>query len=85
MKFYAFNKRKNFYLAIIKMKNLTAIYCDSFAVDFFKDGLRHNCKEAAQIKRDKSKDFYLNNEYYGDHNKFTKKLWRRFAKLQVFL
>ena len=78
-------KEKNFYLTIIKMKNLTAIYCDSFAVDFFENGLRHNCKEAAQIRRDRYKEYYFNEIYYGNSKSFTKKSWRRFVKLRVFL
>jgi hypothetical protein len=85
MKFYAFNKRKNFYLAIIKNKKLTAIYSDSFAVDFFKDGLRSNCKEAAHIRSDRFKEYFFNEIYYGNSQYFTKKSWRRFIKLRAFL
>lgn len=52
---------------------------------FFKDGMYHNNKNAAIIYYSGYKEFYLNNKHYGNQNKFTKHLWRKFSKLQAFL
>ena len=86
MKFYR-NKAIGLFihLDIIKNNKLTAIYMDNFGGDFFKDGLRHNSKNAAYIRYDGYKQFYLNNKCYGDEDDFTKQSWRRFVKMQVFL
>jgi hypothetical protein len=84
MKFYTFNQEK-YTLNFIKANKLTAIYCDSFAVDFFKNGLRHNTKNAAYFDSHLYNKFFLNNICYGNEMKFNKYSWRRFVKLQVFL
>jgi hypothetical protein len=87
MKFYKDNRYSYFYYynKIITNK-LNAIYFDSFTITFFKNAVFHSFKNASYIKYDGYyKDFYLNGIFYGDHNKFTKKSWRRFCKLQAFL
>ena len=84
MKFYK-SKKDIYSLIFIKTNKLTAIYVDYFAVDFFKDGLRHNIKNATCIGLDGYKSFYLNNKCYGDEDDFTKESWRKFVKLKVFL
>ena len=84
MKFYR-DKRNNanyYWNKIIKYK-LTAIYQDFFIL-FYKNGKRHNTKNAS-YNSIKYKDFYLNGKHYGNKNKFTKESWRKFAKLQCFL
>jgi hypothetical protein len=53
-------------------------------VYFYKNGMYHNSKNAAIIEV-LCKEFRLNDEYYGDEYNFTKKLWRKFIKLKVFL
>jgi hypothetical protein len=85
MKFY---KEKsingNYFWFKIHEFNITAIYINSRTF-FFKNGKYHNSKNAAYIRYDGYKEFYLNNKYYDDVNKFTKQSWRKFVKLQVFL
>ena len=84
MKFYKFINEV-YYLDRIKDYNLTAIYSSSSSsIQFYKNGLLHNYKNAAYAFIGKYKQFYLNGEYYGNENTFTKKMWRRFVKLQVF-
>jgi Na+-transporting NADH:ubiquinone oxidoreductase subunit NqrF len=84
MKFYR-DQNNSFYLNKIKGNKLTSIYSGNFYyIQFFKNGLYHNDKNASYISG-KYKEFDLNNKYYGDHNKFTKYLWRKFVKLQTFL
>lgn len=84
MKFY---KDKNFYLYYIRRIKLTAIlyYNSTKTISFFKNGIWHNYKNAAYIRRDRLKEFYLNGKCYGYEYHFTKKLWRRFVKMKVFL
>ena len=82
MKFYKENKYAcNYFYKKIKSNNITAVYQDYITL-FYKNGKRHNAKNAADIIND-SKIFYLNGKNYGDN--FTKESWRRFVKLQVFL
>ena len=84
MKFYKF-VNEAYYLDRIKDYNLTAIYrSSSSSIQFYKNGLFHNPKNASYIDNI-IKVFYLNGEYYGNENTFTKKMWRRFIKLQAFL
>ena len=45
----------------------------------------HNNKNASYIQYGKFKTFYLNDKCYGYECNFTKKLWRKFIKLKVFL
>jgi hypothetical protein len=88
MKFYIYNYKNNTnidYFNKIKNNKLTSIYCSNFYyIQFFKNGLFNNDKNASYISG-KYKEFDLNNKYYGDQDKFTKKSWRKFVKLQVFL
>ena len=84
MKFYM-DKNNSFYYNKIKNNNLTCVYCDNIAVDFYKNGKYNNTKNAAYITYDGYKQFVLNNEVYGTEKDFTKQSWRKFAKLQAFL
>ena len=99
MKFYKF-VNEAYYLDRIKDYNLTAIYrSSSSSIQFYKNGMLHNSKNAAYVyiggykrfylngKECKIfyKQFYLSGKKYGENNNFTKKSWRRFCKLQVFL
>mgnify|MGYP007056137743 CR=1 FL=1 len=83
MKFYI--DKRFYYWNKIKDNKLTAIYYNGFAVRFYKNGICHNNKNAAIYYIDGIKDFRLNGKYYSNQNKFTKKSWRRFVKLQAFL
>jgi hypothetical protein len=86
MKFYKYNQFVGNYLNIIFNYKLNAIYFyDSGAVAFFKNGKAHSYKNAAYIGRDAYKEFWLNGNFYGDKYNFTKKSWRKFVKLQLFL
>jgi hypothetical protein len=84
MKFY---KEKNINYSYFWFKihnfNITAIYFD-YRTFFFKNGKFHNFKNATYTDNNGSKEFSLNNKFYGNHNDFTKQSWRRFVKLQVF-
>jgi hypothetical protein len=51
---------------------------------FYKNGKQHNNKNASYIKYKKYKEFWLNGEFYGNKNNFTKKSWRRFVKMEIF-
>jgi hypothetical protein len=83
MKFYI-DKLNHYYWDKIRENKLTAIYFSSMVVWFLKNGEEHNTKNAAAD--DKScKEFYLNGEFYGYENDFTKQSWRRFVKLKAFL
>ncbi len=84
MKFYKDKSITNFWSKIRRNK-LTAIYIDTAIVVFLKNGDYHNYKNAALISYDGFKSFRLNNKYYGCEYNFTKKSWRKFAKLQAFL
>ncbi len=92
MKFYKYKNSINFYNKI-KINKLTSIYFyitnssnkSYYGILFFKDGKEHNDKNAAYIRSDEYRLFYLNNKNYGNQKDFTKKSWRRFVKLQVFI
>ena len=85
MKFYKYSQLGN-YLNIIFYYKLNAIYFyDSGAVAFFKNGIAHSYKNAAYIRRDGYKEFWLNSIFYGDQIDFDKKSWRKFVKLQFFI
>jgi hypothetical protein len=80
MKFY---KCKN--LIKIFDFNLTAVYCNYSYIQFFKNGMYHNSKNASNvISINAHKYFYLNNKRYGFNDNFTKESWRKFAKMLVF-
>jgi hypothetical protein len=83
MKFYKSNYITIFLQA--SMYKETMICYDNSNFLFYKNGLKHNVKNAAFIKPDGCKEFCLNGEIYGDQSDFTKESWRRFAKLQAFL
>jgi hypothetical protein len=85
MKFYKEQKYTNYWNFEIYYNDLTAIYHDSISIRFFKNGRRNNSKNATYIKINEFKEFYLDDEYYGDQNDFTKESWRKFVKLQAFL
>ena len=88
MKFYKDKSNNyNFYWSRIKSCKLTSIYVNNIGIDFFKNGIKHNTKNAAYISDYKYiyKEFYLNDKFYGDQTKFTKYSWRKFVKLQVLL
>jgi hypothetical protein len=82
MKFY---RDKNCYIYFKKIKHnkLNAVY-SSYFIQFFKNGLYHNSKNADHIN-DNYLMFCLNNKCYGYQEDFTKHSWRKFAKLQAFL
>jgi hypothetical protein len=84
MKFYINKNAGHFFEKIVNNK-LSAIYYNLYAIRFLKNGNLHNIKNAAYIDNYEFKEFYLDNEYYGDQNDFTKKTWRKFVKLQAFL
>ncbi len=85
MKFYIDKKLFACWVKIIKYK-LTSIYIDNAGVIFLKNGIVHNAKNAAYIsKNNRCRKFYLNNKLYGYEDNFTKKSWRKFVKLQVFI
>ena len=83
MKFYRYVNSFN-YWDRIKINNLTAIYKERECIAFYKNGSPHNIKNATYINDNKNKSFYLNNKCYGNQDNFTKHLWRKFVKMQVF-
>jgi hypothetical protein len=85
MKFYRDMNNYDDYWNKIFNNNLTAIYYNSFAIKFFKNGKENNTKNASYIAKSGYKQFYLNDKCYGDDEDFTKESWRRFVKLQAFL
>ncbi len=84
MKFYRDKFIWEYWRKIINNK-LTAIYFTEVYIEFFKNGKGHNIKNAAFIRHDGDKQFWLNDKRYGYKFNFTKKSWRRFIKLQVFI
>lgn len=84
MKFYINKNTGHFFEKIVNNK-LSAIYYSLYAIRFLKNGNLHNIKNAAYIDNYDSKEFYLNNKCYGYEHHFTKKTWRKFVKLKVFL
>ena len=87
MKFYiSINSSTCDYLNKIINNILTAIISNkSSYVEFFKNGVLHNIKNAAIIYNNQYKNFISNNKRYGSEKDFTKESWRKFVKLQVFL
>ena len=94
MKFYKDKDYNNInYWARIVNNKLTAIYFNFyylgrmpfFYTKFYKNGKFHNSKNSSCINCKGEKDFFLNGIRYGYEFDFTKKSWRRFVKLQVFL
>ncbi len=83
MKFYR-DKYPYIFWYKIKDYKLTTIYYDNIVIRFFKNGKYHNNKNACYVHKEGYKYFYLYGKYYGDQDKFTKKSWRRFVKMQVF-
>jgi hypothetical protein len=84
MKFY--NGTGNiYYWKLICDQKLTANYCNSISVTFYKNGQLHNAKNAAYIAFNGCKQFILNNKHYGTNYTFTKESWRKFIKLKAFL
>ena len=84
MKFYKDKVNNNSYLRKIRFRKLTSIYIDNIGIDFFKNGKRHNSKNAA-FTDGIYKQFFLNGNFYGYESHFTKESWRKFIKMQVFL
>jgi hypothetical protein len=86
MKFYRYNINYFFHNNII-INNLTAVYLNYFgSISFYKNGKNHNTKNTAYIHNDnKFNGFYLNGNFYGYKDDFTKHSWRKFVKLQAFL
>mgnify|MGYP007069468954 CR=1 FL=1 len=88
MKFYVDDKNYISYYNEISNNKLTAIYhykSKNSYVQFFKNGMYHNPKNADYINNKGFKDFSLNNKFYGYDKDFTKQSWRRFVKMKVFL
>ena len=90
MKFYRENINPVNYWHKIKTNKLNAIYyhfysLNLYRIESYKNGIYHNTKNAAYIDHLGYKEFYLNNQCYGNQYVFTKKSWRRFVKIQVFL
>ena len=86
MKFYRDKSESDLCWNKILDDKLTCILLDSYEViTFYKSGELNNTKNASYNNNSGHKVFYLNDEYYGDLNDFTKKSWRRFVKLQAFL
>jgi hypothetical protein len=85
MKFYK-EKRYSFFIwNKIKNNKLTCIYHDDICLFFYKNGKRHNSKNASYIEFNIRKVFRLYDKMYGYEDDFTKESWRRFVKLQAFL
>ncbi len=59
MKFYREKKYTNYWNFKIYYNDLTSIYHDSISIRFFKNGKRNNSKNAAYIKINEFKEFYL--------------------------
>ena len=85
MKFYKDKINSIYYWVKIRFNKLTSIHCECNAITFFKNGFYHNSKNYAISNVSKYKKFYLNGNFYGNQNKFTKQSWRKFVKLQAFL
>jgi hypothetical protein len=84
MKFYKYNTVNSNWEYIIDNK-LTATHCDHYAIRFYKNGKFHNSKNAAYIENNGYKEFALYDISFGCAFDFTKKSWRKFVRLQVFL
>ena len=84
MKFYRDIDDSNYYWKI-RVNKLTAIHLNYWVARFYKNGERHNIKNAAHIGFDGFEIFCLNGKVYDIEKTLTKESWRRFVKLQVFL
>ena len=84
MKFYREDKYDYFYCGKIISNKLNACYNRCNSIIFYKNGKQHNPRNASYIDNI-IKAFYLNGNFYGYKNDFTKESWRKFVKLQVFL
>lgn len=89
MKFYKFAQDFRYY-QYVSYYNLTCILTSKNHVLFYKNGFKHNTKNAAYISYNKYKKisyrcFYLNARLYGYKKDFTKSSWRKYIKLQIFL
>lgn len=62
MKFYKEKNNTMYWCEIIIFK-LNAIYCNDFAIRFYKNGEHNNTKNAAFIRRDGFKIFNLNDNF----------------------
>ena len=95
MKFYKENVRYNQdCVDDVIYYRITAIINVGCIVEFYKNGLLHNTKNAAYINADGINFFYLNDNVYGKSNSIKKsdknynaikQSWRKFVKMQVFL
>ena len=86
MKFYRDKYKLHHWSKGMHYKNkFTFIYQGQYYVIFYKNRIQHNSKNASYIGNTNYKEFWLNNECYGDNNTFTKQSWRQYVKLQVFL
>ena len=85
MKFYKEKRYSYFIWNKIKNNKITCIYHDDKCLFFYKNGKRHNSKNAAYIRYDGYKKFCLNGKHYGSEGDFTKETWHRFVKLKAFL
>lgn len=65
-----------------KITNICSTY---YSVEFCKNDMYHNTKNAAYVHNSCYKEFYLNGEFYGTEKYFTKKSWRKFVKMQAFI
>ena len=85
MKFYKYKNKNKYSLSFISFNKLTAIYSDDYSFVFYKNGKFHNSKNAAYIENNGYKEFVLYDISFGCAFDFTKKSWRKFVRLQVFL
>jgi hypothetical protein len=85
MKFYRDTSKSSFYWQKLKLNKSTCAYIKiGYFIIFFKNGLRHNSKNASYFEF-RYKEFWSNGKKYGYEYNFDKKTWRRFVKMQVFL
>ena len=82
MKFYKDINCNDYYWKI-RYNKLNVIYTYNKDILFFKNGKKHNSKNASVFSDFINIQFWLNGKWYGDD--FTKESWRRFVKMQVFL
>jgi hypothetical protein len=84
MKFYR-KTEQHLFNGTFADEKLIYICSTYYFVDFCKNNTYHNTKNAAYVHDSSYKEFYLNGKCYGTNNDFTKNLWRKFVKMQVFL
>ena len=88
MKFYTDKFNKGYSNKIICNKLTAIYYYKTRYINFYKNGVLHNIKNASYIGYTGHigyKEFRLNGKYCGCEYDFTKKSWRRFVKLQAFI